>query len=224
MRCHQCKKSLVEITLQDALNHTRKRFLKQFSGSTSFKIFDPHTQYVLRSYLKNHSLFLFFDLNLNQMKYGREIKRFFIQPVNMLAVFNIPWFIFNLFYSNYFHFTFKSFCPQCNCKHGRRHTKEQCDYNIAYFHILRDILNGDIIQTKKIYEKCLDSKNSEIGTRKAYLDLSRRNKKTEIFFDLLSVTFSVFLWIFVVVFISFPMFKVLLQKLYHYDAYQWSLF
>ena len=225
MTCHRCQKTLIEVELKDALEHTRKKFLKRFSHSKDIRIFDPHTQYVVGSYFKNHSLFLYFDLNRNQMKYGPKVNRFFIQPVNALAFFNMPWFIFNLLYSNYFHFSYTGFCTQCHCKHRLgQHFKNECNYNIAYFHILRDVLNGDIIHTKRIYEECVESGDGEIGTKRAYLNLSHRHKRTEVFFDLLSIGFSVFLWMFIAVYVSFPMFKTLLQKLYFYDAYQWKIF
>ncbi|MDD3375115.1 MAG: hypothetical protein PHY73_05270 [Candidatus Omnitrophica bacterium] len=225
MVCERCKKTLVEIDFKQALEHTRKKFLKRFSGSKDVRIFDPHTQYIVGSYFKNHSLFLYFDLNRNQMKYGLEVKRFFIQPVNAIAFFNLPWVIFNFLYSNYFHFLYKGFCNQCHCKHRLgQHSKDECDYNIAYFHILRDVLNGDIVHTKRIYQQCAESADGEAGTRRAYLDLSRRHKKTEVFFDLLSIGFSVFLWIFLAVYVSFPMFKVLLQKIHLYDMYEWRIF
>ena len=225
MTCCHCKETLVEIGLKDALEHTRKKLLKRFSHSKDIRVFDPHTQYVVGSYFKDHSLFLYFDLNRNQMKYGQKVDRFFIQPVNALAFFNLPWLIFNFLYSNYFHLSYKRFCSQCHCKHQLgQHSRKQCDYNIAYFHILRDVLNGDIVHTKKIYQKCLESSDGEVGVKRAYLDLSYRHRRVEVFFDSLSVGFSVFLWMFLTVYVSFPMFKVLLQKLYFYDAYQWKVF
>ncbi|MDP8264013.1 MAG: hypothetical protein P9M12_00845 [Candidatus Aceula lacicola] len=225
MTCHRCQKTLIEVELKDALEHTRKKFLKRFSRSKDIRVFDPHTLYIVGSYFKDQSFFLYFDLNRNQMKYGLQKKRFFVQPVNMLTVFNLPWFIFNLLYSNYFHFLYKGFCTQCHCKYrSGQHSKDECAYNIAYFHVLRDVLNGDIIHTKRVYEKCVESNDGEAGVRQAYLNLNHRHKKTEVFFDLLSIGFSVFLWIFIAVYASFPMFKVLLQKLLFYDAYQWKIF
>ncbi len=72
MTCHRCQKTLIEVELKDALEHTRKKFLKRFSRSKDIRVFDPHTLYIVGSYFKDQSFFLYFDLNRNQMKYGLQ--------------------------------------------------------------------------------------------------------------------------------------------------------
>jgi len=224
MSCQECGRVLEEISLQQALEHTRKNLLRKIAKKKDFKALDPQTQYIIASYFGDHSLFLFFDMNKNHMKYGKKVMRFFIQPINMTCVFNIPWFLFNVIYSNYFHFFYTSFCTTCQCKHiPGRHSAQECEYNLGYFHILRDVLNGNIIQTKKIYQKYFE-KDKRQHRRNPYQDLCRRPVRTETFLDLLSIGFSVFLWIYLAVYVSFPMAKSLVQKLHDSDTYEWSLF
>jgi hypothetical protein len=224
MQCQQCGRVLKEVSLSEALEHTRQRFLRHFSENKSIRALDAHTKYVVGSYFNNHSLFLYFDLNKNHMKYGQGFERFFIQPINCTALINFPWFVFNVLYTNYFHYAYKGFCVKCHCKHHTdHHPASECDYNVIYFQILRDIFNGDIIYTKSVYET-YDKDCRLRGLPSAYSDLSRRNKFCEIALDLLSIGLSVLFWIFIGVYVSFPMVKVLMQKMQFLDAYEWRLF
>ena len=158
------------------------------------------------------------------MKYGFRFERFFIQPINMTCVFNLPWFFFNAIYSNYFHFRYKAFCLRCHCKHiPGHHPKEECEYNLGYFYILRDVLSGSIVRTRKVYEHLLveDRKKRKPNP---YADLCQRPIRLEVFFDLLSIGFSVFLWLYLAVYVSLPMAMTLVQKLQAPDAYEWRIF
>ncbi len=219
--CSRCQEQLQEVTLSQALEHTRNKFLNRFSRQAKVKNLNSHAHYVISSYFGNHSLFLFFDLNKNHMKYGPYFERFFIQPLNMTFVFNLPWFFFNVLYSNYFHIHYKDFCHRCYCKHPKGyHTTQECDYNIEYFYILRDVLNGSIVRTKKVYERLLVD-DLKSGKKNPYADLYKRPIKLEVFFDLISISFSIFLWLYFTAYISFPMVKVLAQILQIPDAYEW---
>jgi len=221
MYCHGCGGCLREISLGEALEHTRKRFLRHFSENKDIKIFDPHTQYVVSSYFNNHSLFLYFDLSKNQLKYGCNFDRFFIQPLNLTALINFPWLVFNLLYTNYFHLFYTDHCPVCNCKHVHgHHSQKECEYNVVYFQILCDVLNGDIIYTKKIYETyCREQQ--DMRTPNAFANLSQRNKGVEFTLDLLSISFSILVWMYLIVYVGFPMAKTLMFKLQFLDAYEW---
>lgn len=221
MQCQQCGGRVNEISLGQALEHTRKRFLRHFSEDKNIHIFDPHTQYVVSSYFNNHSLFLYFDLNKNQLKYGRSFERFFIQPVNLTAFINLPWFFYNLLYTNYFHLTYTDYCLKCHCKHLKGyHSREECEYNIAYFQILCDVLNGDIVYTKKVYEEYYRERKGQREPN-PFADLNKRHKGVEFALDLLSISLSVLLWIYLMVYVGFPMAKVLMIKLQFIDAYEW---
>jgi hypothetical protein len=224
MRCQGCSGALKEVSLGEALEHTRKKFLRHFSEDKNIRIFDPHTQYVVSSYFNNHSLFLYFDLSKHQLKYGRHFERFFIQPVNLTAFINVPWFVFNLLYTNYFHLFYTAHCAVCNCKHLEdHHPKEECEYNGVYFQILCDVLNGDIVYTKKVYEEYY-RENKEKRIPNAFADLSKRHKRVEFFLDLLSISLSLFVWLYLFVYVGFPSAKTAMQMLQMQSNYRSIVF
>ncbi len=219
--CTRCRGDLEEISFYDALQLTRKKSLKDKISGKKKKLPDAYKQHYIMGYLGDSSLFLLFDLYRNRLKHGRRLKRFFIQPVNFTAALNIPWFFFNVIASNIFHLHYTGYCPRCHCKvNPRLHDKEECAYNIEYFQILDDILSGEIVETKALYRKRAHE-STPPDKKNPYSDLFLRNKKAEMILDFLSVGFSIFLWIFLAVYVSYPMFQVLMQKLEFYDAYEW---
>lgn len=91
--CQKCQSPLAEVSLLEALQHTDNRFLKDsITGKDMHELPDSYKQYHIRSYLKNRSLFLDYDIQKNRMKHGPRLKRFLICQIDMTAVFNIPWF------------------------------------------------------------------------------------------------------------------------------------
>ena len=205
MSCEACHASLEEVSLKDALSLTQKKSLHDnIQGKEQKTLSDAYTQYHIRSFLKDRSLFLDFDLYKNRMKHGRHLKKFFIAPVRPSALLNIPWFIFNVISSNLFHMEYTEYCPRCETKYMKgRHTQADCDYNIEYFSILNDILTGKIIQRRIIYEEYARQRRAK-GLRSAYRDLFHRKIRTELFWDFLSVASSVWFWIYLIVFVALP--------------------
>jgi len=222
--CPKCGTPLTEVTLLEALKHTDSRFLKDYiKGKEAAHLSDGHKQYHIRSYLSNRSLFLDYDIQKNRMKHGPRLKQFLICPVNMTAVFNIPWLFFNIISSNLFHMQYTQYCPRCNTKYQKgRHTPEECDYNIEYFNILEDILNGNIVLHQPIYKKYSEERKA-IGQRSAYNDLFYRHARMEAFWDITSITLSVLFWLFIFVYISWPFAKVTVYQLQHLDQYEFAL-
>ena len=118
---------------------------------------------------------------------------------------------------------YTEYCPRCDAKHIKgRHDLKECDYNIEYFQILEDILSGHIVHSKSFFEQYADEKQKK-GEKSAYDDLFRRPVQLEIFGDLISIGLSVMFWLYLVVYVSLPMFKVLLQKLQQIEAYEVGL-
>jgi len=224
MACSRCQVHLIEISLPEAIKRSNVRsFQKAIIGGDTKELSDEHIQYHIRSFLGNRTLFLDFDIQKNRIKHGRKLKRFLIAPFNMTCVFNIPWLLFNIMSSNLFHLTHLGYCSRCNCKHiPGRHSQDQCDYNIEYFNILEDILNGQIVQRRSFYqtyalEQAYKKKPS------AYTDLFCRKVRWEAFWDIVSITLSVLLWVFIVVFVAYPMAMMLTQKLMYIDSYEFGL-
>ena len=83
-------------------------------------------------------------------------------------------------------------------------------------------MNGNITYTRNIYQQHACEKK-ESKQRSAYGELFQRRIRLEVFFDVLSIGLSIFFWLFVAIYVSFPMVKVLMQKLHFYDAYEWAL-
>lgn len=221
-QCAVCGNLLKETSLKETLEITRKKSFKQRIGTEDTETSDAYKQYFIRKYLGDGSLFLLYDLCKNRLKHGSKPERFFIQPVDFTALLNIPWFFFNIISTNMFHMQYISFCRRCNCKSiPAFHSPEECDYNIEYFNILDDILSGDIVDTKKIYEEHTKEKKLK-GEKSAYNDLFNRKVRKEVFFDVLSIGLSVLFWLFIAVYVSYPMLQALMQKLEYLDAYEWT--
>ena len=190
MACQQCRGPLTEVSLQQALKITERQALQErIGGKKKRELPDAYKQYHIRSYLKNRSLFLDFDIHKNRLKHGKQLKRFFIAPINITAIVNIPWFIFNVITSNLFYMENIDYCPFCSSKCNKaRHTKEECEYNIEYCSILNNIISGNIVDTKNIYQAYAQERRNK-GLKSAYHDLFNRKMRTEFFWDLMSVTF-----------------------------------
>ena len=224
MSCQECKKDVEEISFGQVLELTQKvAFRKHIGGEDAHELTDPYKQYHIRSYLKDRSLFLEFDLYKNRLKHGNQLKRFFIAPINVTAVINLPWFFFNIVASNLFQMQHTKFCRRCNSKYiPGQHSTDDCDYNIEYFHILDDILSGEIVNHKAIYHAHFQEMKKK-GSRSAYGDLFDRPVRWEGFLDLLSIGLSIAFWLYVAANISYPYFEVLMQKLNQIGAYELGL-
>ncbi len=224
MTCQNCKRELPEVSLREALEFTRQQsFSSRISGKDKNDLSDPSTQHHIRSYLKDHSLFLDYDLHKNYLRRGRDSIRFFVAPVNLTCLFNIPWFFFNVLSTNFFHMKYTGYCPKCNNKIiPGKHTPLECSYLTEYSHILEDILSGRIVNQKIVYEHYAEECHQK-KIPSAYDDLFCRHVRWEIFFDLTSIGLSLAFWIYIAVNISWPMFNVLIQQLNQIDAYQLSL-
>lgn len=213
MICNVCDVKLVEVDLTQALELTRKKSFKEHIGSSDDRIPDSYKQYLIGGYLGDRSLFLMYDLSKNRLKHGKKPKRFLIQPIDFTAVFNIPWFFCNIINSNLFHLQYTSYCGRCNCKSIEgQHGLDECNYNIEYFGILDDILSGNILRTKEFYrQRTLENKKN--GRKSAYADLFERKVRGEMFCDIISIGLSVFFWLYIAAYISYPWLKLLFQEI-----------
>ena len=213
MSCDACHESLHEVSLPTAIGLTKRKALRfHIKGKDYHELSDGYKQSNIRSYLKDQSLFLDFDLHKNRLKHGKRLKTFLISPVNLTAFFNIPWFVFNIINSNLFHMQYTEYCPRCNSKCIKgHHTEEECDYNIEYFHVLDDILNGSMANHRHIYEQYSEERQKR-GVKSAYHDLSHRQIRLETFWDITSILLSIIFWLYIIVYISYPYIQVLINR------------
>jgi|GEM_PF-531139 len=216
--CQHCDKRLLEISLTDAMEFSsRQSFEERIGGAEDHKLPDAYKQYHVRSYLQNRSLFLDFDLHKNRLKKSRRLKSFFITPLGLGSLFNLPWLLFNILSTNIFHLTYTEYCPRCDCKFVKgQHSQNDCDYNIQYFRILNDILSGRITTTKIIYEQYA-LENDKTHLKSAYHDLFDRKIRTETFWDFISIWLTVLFWVYIIVHISYPLAMTGLQKIQQYE-------
>lgn len=223
MACPECTGNIREISLREALKVTEQKAFQQYIiGPDPSRLNFEHIQYHIRCYLANLSLFLDFDIYKNRLKRGRGTRCFFIAPVNVTAIINLPWFLFNLISSNLFHLEYTAYCPRCDAKCiPGRHTAEECEYNIEYFSLLDDIVSGRILRRRVIYQEYARTKKLA-GKRSAYDELFCRPFRWEAFWDLLSVGSTILFWLYVGVNISLPMAKVFIQQLQYWEAYEWT--
>ena len=214
LTCNDCGQRLREISLTEALElSSRESFRARIAGKKNQELPDAYKQYHVRSYLKDRSLFLDHDLNKNRLKKGRRIKRFFISPISVYSLFNIPWLFFNVISTNIFHLTHTEYCPRCDTKFVKgQHTPCDCQYMIEYFRILDDILSGRITFTKIVYEQA-SLEERRRGLRSAYHDLFERNVRGEGLWDMISVTMSVLFWLYLMVAIAYPWVMIFVQNL-----------
>ena len=68
MSCQHCRGALEEVSLSVALQLTQKESFRQhIGGKETQELPDGYKQYHIRSYLKNRSLFLDYDLHKNRL-------------------------------------------------------------------------------------------------------------------------------------------------------------
>jgi hypothetical protein len=212
MCCNHCGSDFVELTMDEALDHTRKRFMRRYVQGNNIGYVDRHMQYIFASYFGDSSLTMIHWINKNHLKYGREYDRFLIRPFNLADLLNLPWLFFNIIDSNFFHMRYDSYCPECDCKYiAGTHTAEKCQYNQMFLNILKDALNGDIVHTKKIYEvKALEDRKKRIPN--AFTDLQPKWRFLHVLLDFSSVTVSVLTWTVILVYAFMPVIVFLLRK------------
>ena len=214
MACPVCRGHLVEVNLAEALQLSDRQALQRhITGEQKRQLPDAYQQYHVRSYLKDRSLFLDYNLNKFRLKHGRRLKRFFISPITWASIFNLPWLIFNIIATNIFHLTHTEYCERCQAKYVKgAHPRAECDYHIEYYKILDDILSGMIVHRKDIYQNYAAEQIRQ-GYPSAYRDLFQRPLRWEGFWDLISIGMSLAFWLYLLAFVAYPFAQVLAQRL-----------
>lgn len=188
-----------ELRFQDKLTHDRKDYLMGtfFRGST-----------FLSSY----------RFNLQELKKGREVKRFFIRPPDLGTLIKIPWLFVNVIYSIVYYFTPKLFCPKCGYQfipaHGEAvHDPVECSYNQEYEMIQKEVFSGKVFIDLDPIRQISDAKVKK-GQRSALRDLLSRNMTWEKTLDVVSIVVSIIIYVYLLALIAMP----LLDNIYHFDT------
>ncbi len=172
-----------------------------------------HMLYILGSFFKNRTFVFSYSLSRNDMKLGKGYQRLLVQPLNFSVLFKIPWIFINILDSFLFRFIYEDCCEKCNYKIRSRkeHSNESCEYNQEYFRIILEVLSGRIGFTEKaIQEKALEK--IAAGRRSAYYDLRFRKALFERVMDAVCVVISVGIIFGLIVYLLFPMVKILFMR------------
>ena len=166
--------------------------------------------YVLSSYFRIRTFHFMYMFCRNELKMGKVFKRFFVQPLNLVFLINIPWFVVNLVDSLFFKLFYNSYCPQCNWKYIRftgtqeRHDADQCAYNQEYGALLNDICTARFVKTEDEFKRRSGEKIRQ-GQRSAYVDLCCYKDQYQAAVDTASVWFSSGIILYLIVVALFPL-------------------
>lgn len=167
-------------------------------------------QHLAGSYFKTKSISFFYGFCRNQLKMGRDFKRFLVQPIDFSFVIKIPWVFVDLADSVAFRLMYTGYCDKCQWKYKRFterdvHSEDDCLYNREYTTILNDILNGEIVRNEAQFEQSSQERIQQ-GKRSAYRDLCSRKKDFETFTDIVGALISISIIIYILARLTMPMF------------------
>ncbi len=148
-------------------------------------------RYVISNYFKSRTFYFFYGLSRNELKMGKEYKRFFIHPFHFNFFLIVPWAFINVLDSLLFHLRYRHYCPVCKWKYaGRsaRHDPRECAYNREYTLVINSILTGFIARLEPTFHGQAMAEVKR-GQASAYLDLCT-HKKYEKALDIASVCLS----------------------------------
>ncbi len=210
IRCLYCDTLLYEIT-----DENRKSWFDQDSSVPSAQLVRQkgdisygRLQYIISSYFRVRTLHFMYSFSRNDMRMGKEFKRFFIQPVNVTSFLSIPWLLVNLCDSVFFRMFYNGFDSESGWKYVRLSenqslTEEERSYCKEYKDVVDDILSGKICQTEGRLKEIAKEK-LKVGKRSAYNDLCNNRKYFSGFLDIMTIWFSVCLLLVAMVWAAYP--------------------
>lgn len=171
---------------------------------------EAHTrlQFIVSSYFRTRTLHFMYDFSRNDFKLGPEFKRQLIQPMHMMFFLMLPWLALNIFDSFFSRLIYTKYCSKCGWKfyrtdRGGEHCHEECEYNREYKDVVAAILNGSIMRKENTFKR-LGTMKKSAGRRSAYWDLCQGKAFFSAVLDVVTIWFSVCLWIILLVALVFP--------------------
>ena len=173
--------------------------------------------YLMGILLRRRTFLSSFAFSCNDIKRSKKATRFFVQPIDVGYVVKIPWLIINIVYSFFFHMLHSRYCPRCNTRYfvfyhfqQDQHPKDACEYCQEY-----NLISDEIFSKKERVDlRALRKESDERirrGKRSALYDLTHRKVALERFLDVLSIFVSIFLYGYIVVRVSMPVFAKIYQ-------------
>lgn len=166
---------------------------------------DPH--YVIGNYFKSRTFYFFYFLSRNEMKMGKEYKRFFIQPYNAVFLLMLPWVAINFVDSILFHLRYRRYCPTCKWKYTGRsavHDPRKCAYNREYTLVINAILTGFIARIEPTFHGQAEAELKR-GQRSAYHELCTHKNDHEKALDITSICVSCGLTAYFIIAVFIPL-------------------
>ena len=191
--------SAKELTFNEKLTHDRK-------------------DYLMGTFFRGSTFLSSFRFNLNDLKKGKEYKRFLIRPMDISSVIKIPWIFVNVIYSAFFYLLPKKYCPTCGWKyissHGEtKHDKDECLYNQEYNLIEEEVFSGKVFVDLDPIRQISDARIKQ-GKPSALRDLLKRNLRWEKSLDLVAILASIIIYVYILTLLAMP----ILDNIYQFDV------
>lgn len=166
-------------------------------------------QYLISGYFRVRSFHFIYSFSRQEMKMGKEVRRWLIQPLNVSYAVMLPWVAYDLVDSLVFHMLYQGFCDKCGWKYCPTprflgHDPDECEYNKEFTHVIKEILTGQITYSEEEIKTKADQKITD-DKRSAYYDLCRQKDYLTSMVDWVSVTMSVLFWLFLTVWMLLPL-------------------
>ncbi|HOW35716.1 MAG TPA: hypothetical protein PL155_04820 [Candidatus Omnitrophota bacterium] len=210
IRCLYCDSQLESASMEEVMQLGSETTNRGKMSRIQESISHQRSQYLVSSFFRARSFSFVYAFSRNQLKMGKQFKRFLVQPLDLTFFIKIPWVLIDLIDSILFHVVYTGFCPQCGWKHKKMtaqgdHTSDDCVYNKEYSAVVNEIFSGEIVRNEEEFER----RAGEIikqGKRSAYHDLCSRKRDFESFIDVITILISMGLLIYLVVRTILPIF------------------
>jgi hypothetical protein len=161
-------------------------------------------QYIIGSYFRTRTFQFMYRFSRNELKVGKDYRRFLVQPLNLSWFLVLPWIIINFLDSIIFRVIYNGYCEKCGWKFNKmgshaEHDPKDCAYKQEYTTIVEDILSGRILKTEERLQEQAAEKVGH-GLKSAYRDLCESERISSKFLDILSILVSVLVVIYLLIF------------------------
>lgn len=165
-------------------------------------------QFIIGCYFQTRTLHFMYSFNRHEFLTSPNFKRELIEPFHATSLLMLPWFVFNILDSFFCRIWYTKYCAKCgqkchNLESNNEHKHADCEYNREYKEVVDSILEGTILKEEKKFKQ-LGLMKKSAGRRSAYWDLCQGSNFLSGIIDIMSIWFSICLWIILVVALAFP--------------------
>ena len=210
-RCLYCDSILMSVGLDESRalleGQTASGVIAEQLARDRDRNIHENLRYLIGSYFRVRTFHFLYSFSRNDLKMGKEFKRFWVQPPSATVILALPWFAVNLLDSTFFRGFYNGYCADCGWKYfgGHiRHDPVECEYNQEYGRLIKEILSGHILQTEEEFQRQALAKVRQ-GKRSAYFDLCSRKNKYESVLDVACIWFSCGILVYFLVLLIFPL-------------------